>query len=107
MQVFDNLIGNAVKFSPKGGSVTVGLFERNDRVIFTVLDRGPGIPEEAIKHIFDRFYQADSSHKEEGNGLGLAIVSGILELVGGSVRAKNREGGGAAFTVELPIDKKS
>ena len=107
MQVFDNLIGNAVKFSPKGGSVTVGLFERNDRVIFTVLDRGPGIPEEAIKHIFDRFYQADSSHKEEGNGLGLAIVSGILELVGGSVRAQNREGGGAAFTVELPIDKKS
>ena len=65
-------------------------------------DSGPGISEEAKKHIFDKFYQADSSHKEEGNGLGLALVKKILANSGGEISVENIPAGGCRFTVILP-----
>ena len=76
--VWDNLIGNAIKFSPQKGLVRIRLDKREEGIVFTVEDNGPGISQEAKKHIFDKFYQADSSHKQEGNGLGLALVKRIL-----------------------------
>lgn len=98
--VWDNLIGNAVKFDPQCGLVRIRLREDSGHIIFTVEDSGPGIPEEAIKHIFDKFYQADSSHKEDGNGLGLALVKRILDIIGGEISVKNLNGG-CGFTVVL------
>ncbi len=99
--VWDNLISNAVKFSPESGTVRIQLVKKLGRIIFTVEDEGPGIPEESIRHVFDKFYQADSVHKQEGSGLGLALVEKILKLEKGAVTAENRESGGARFTVTL------
>jgi len=99
--VWDNLIGNAVKFSPENGTVRIHLAKKLGRIVFIVEDEGPGIPEESIRHVFDKFYQADSAHKQEGSGLGLALVEKILTLEKGSVKAENREHGGCRFTVTL------
>lgn len=99
--VWNNLIGNAVKFSPEGGLVGLRLEEMDGRILFTIEDEGCGIPEDAQKHIFDKFYQADNSHKEEGNGLGLALVKKILKVSGGEIHVKNRPEGGCRFTVIL------
>ena len=101
MHVWSNLIGNAIKFSPKGGYIGVRLAAREHGAIFSVEDRGPGVPEESREHIFNRFYQTDSSHREEGNGLGLALVKQILTAVGGTVRVENLPVG-CRFVVELP-----
>ena len=99
--VWTNLLSNAVKFSPQEGLVQIRLQKQEDTVVFTVRDKGTGIPEEAMNHIFDRFYQADSSHKQEGNGLGLSLVDKILQLENGSIRAENCPDGGCKFTVHL------
>ena len=99
--VWSNLISNAVKFSAAGGEIRIGLSQQEGRIAFCVRDFGPGIPEEAMKHIFSRFYQADSSHKQEGNGLGLALVDKILRLEGGTVKAENCPDGGCQFKVYL------
>ena len=99
--VWDNLISNAIKFSPQGGSVKLSLSKQGGELIFTIEDQGPGLTEEAQKHIFDKFYQADSSHKQEGNGLGLALVKRILTLEKGEIAAENIPGGGCRFRVTL------
>ncbi len=99
--VWDNLISNAIKFDPIGGSVTIRLTREKQGLRCTVTDVGPGISEEAIAHIFDKFYQADSSHREQGNGLGLALVKRILTLEGGTVKAEDLPQGGCQFTVIL------
>ena len=99
--VWDNLIGNAVKFSPENGTVRIRLVKKLGKILFTVEDEGPGIPEASIRHVFDKFYQADSVHKQEGSGLGLALVEKILKLENGRVTAENREAGGCMFTVTL------
>lgn len=99
--VWDNLIGNAVKFGPDGGIVRISLSRDGAKIIFVVEDQGPGIDDESIKRIYDKFYQADSSHKGEGNGLGLSLVKRILTLENGSIKAENMPGGGCRFTVEL------
>jgi len=99
--VWDNLISNAIKFSPQGGSVKLSLLKKGAELIFTIEDQGPGLTEEAQKHIFDKFYQADSSHKQEGNGLGLALVKRILTLEKGEIAAENIPGGGCRFRVTL------
>ncbi len=100
--VWLNLIENAIKFGPQGGTVRIFLSRREDGIVFTVEDEGPGIPPEAQKHVFDRFYQTDSSHREEGNGLGLALVKQIVLLAGGTVSVENLPERGCRFTVELP-----
>lgn len=99
--VWDNLIGNAVKFSPQGGTIWIRLTQSEDYVQFSVEDRGPGIPEDAKKRIFDKFYQADSSHKQEGNGLGLALVKRIMAITDGRIAVENVPAGGCRFTVLL------
>ena len=102
MHVWSNLIGNAVKFNPPNGAVRLRLVRADGGVVFTVEDEGPGIPPEARKHIFDKFYQGDSSHREEGNGLGLALVKRILNVCGGEIAQENLPGRGCRFTVRLP-----
>lgn len=102
MQVWVNLIDNAVKFSPTESVIQMSLEKGQDGIIFMIHDEGPGIDEEVQKRIFQKFYQADSSHKEEGNGLGLVLVKRILELHGGSIKVKNGEDSGSIFTVWLP-----
>lgn len=99
--VWDNLISNAVKFDPICGIIKIRLTKRDNNIIFVVEDSGPGISEEAKKHIFDKFYQGDSSHKQEGNGLGLALVKRILMTCDGEISAENIAGGGCKFTVIL------
>lgn len=98
--VWDNLIGNAIKFSPKGGLITIGMQNVKGRVVFSIKDEGPGILEKDKGHIFDRFYQSDSSHKEEGNGLGLALVKQIINIQNGKIEVENLEKG-CRFIVEL------
>ncbi|MBQ3147438.1 MAG: HAMP domain-containing histidine kinase [Oscillospiraceae bacterium] len=99
--VWDNLISNAVKFSPQGGTVKLRLSKKTRKLKFTVEDQGPGLSEEAQKHIFDKFYQEDSSHKQEGNGLGLALAKRIVSIEKGKITAENIPEGGCRFTVTL------
>ena len=79
----------------------IRLFRENGGIVFTVEDNGPGISAEAQKHIFDKFYQEDSSHKEEGNGLGLALVKRILAICHGEISVENVSPNGCRFTVRL------
>ncbi len=99
MHVWNNLIGNAIKFTPHGTTVKIRLSQSDSGTLFTVEDEGEGISEKAKNHIFDKFYQADSSHKQEGNGLGLSLVKRILDMTGGSITTENLEGKGCIFTV--------
>ena len=99
--VWDNLISNAVKFNPQGGLVRIRLEKKGRQIRFMIEDSGPGIGEEAKKRIFDKFYQADNSHKAEGNGLGLALVKRILAFENGEISVENIPDGGCRFTVVL------
>ena len=103
MHVWNNLMENAIKYGPRGGLITMRLTKDADMVTFTIDDEGPGIPEEAQSHIFDRFYQADSSRKSEGNGLGLALVKQILTISDGTIAVENLPEKGTRFTVRLHI----
>lgn len=105
MQVWVNLLGNAIKFSEPGGRVGVKLEPLSSAVAVTISDEGIGISPEVQKRIFDKFYQGDTSHKTEGNGLGLAMVKRILELLGAGIEVESEPGHGAAFTVILPVMK--
>ena len=107
MHVWVNLIDNAGKFSPEKGTITLSLKKERDDVRFIVEDEGPGIDTEVKNRIFDKFYQADGSHKIDGNGLGLALVKRIVDSSSGTIEAKNREYGGCRFTVRLPIEDNS
>lgn len=99
--VWTNLISNAVKFDPAYGSVRISLTAREQSIVFVIEDDGPGVGEEAQKHIFDKFYQEDTSHKGEGNGLGLALVKQILLCEGGEITVENTAPVGCRFTVVL------
>ena len=99
--VWSNLIGNAIKFDPVGGSITMRLHQEERGTVFMIEDNGPGISEASKSHIFDKFYQGDTSHKDEGNGLGLAIVKQILASYQGSIDVENIPEGGCRFTVVL------
>ena len=99
--IWDNLISNAVKFTPRGGQIDIYLKALEDCLVFTISDEGPGIAEESQKYIFDKFYQGDSSHKQKGNGLGLALAKKIVDLEGGSISVENNPDFGCTFTVIL------
>lgn len=103
LHVWINLIGNAIKFGPHQGTVVIRLKQLDHSISFMVQDRGPGIGEELQKRIFDKFYQADSSHKEEGNGLGLALAKRIVDINQGNIEVQSMEQGGCRFTVVLPL----
>lgn len=100
-QVWYNLFGNAVKFTEAGGTIRVECRKNDDEIVVTVSDNGCGIPETALPHIFDKFYQADSSHATKGNGLGLSLVKRIVELCGGSISVSSKVGEGTEFVVKL------
>lgn len=102
INVWDNLIGNAIKFDPEGGLLRIRLSETDGEILFVIEDSGEGIKEGAIDHIFDKFYQGDSSHKQEGNGLGLSLVKRIIDIYGGKIAAENLPEKGCRFTVKLP-----
>jgi signal transduction histidine kinase len=104
-QVFDNLLGNAIKFSHTGSSITVRVGRDGDFVRADVEDRGIGIPADKLDRIFDRFYQIDGSttRRYGGTGLGLAIVKTIVESHGGQVTVESEVGAGSTFSFALPI----
>ena len=102
VQVFTNLISNAVRFSPRGESVTVSIRTTPTSVVVFVSDRGPGIPLEFRRRIFGKFQQADPAGSAGGAGLGLAIVQAIVERHGGSIRFESAPGHGTTFITELP-----
>lgn len=99
--VFNNLISNAIKFTEPGGRIVLRQEKTPDEVIVTVSDTGCGMDEETQKHIFDKFYQGDTSHSGEGNGLGLTLAKRVLEISGGSISVYSQRGEGSEFTVRL------
>lgn len=96
-----NLLENALKFTPEG-EVVLELGRQGERASLSVSDSGPGIPEAALPHLFERFYQAEVAHRRKGSGLGLALVESVAQWHGGEVRAEHHAGGGARFEVLLP-----
>lgn len=100
-QIWINLLDNAVKFTPQGGLIAVTMQEKDEAVVVSVTNHGSEIPAEAIGRIFHKFYQADESHTTEGNGIGLAIVKGVVSLHNGTVAVKSQQNA-TTFTVTLP-----
>jgi signal transduction histidine kinase len=104
MQVFSNLLGNALKFTPEGGHIHVRAeLEGEGAVRVSVADTGPGIPADDVPHLFDPFWQSKDG-AALGTGLGLAIARGIVEAHGGTISVDSRPGEGSTFTFTLPLD---
>lgn len=103
-QVFTNLLANASRFSPEGASIEIALHENKSHAFVEVLDHGEGVPEQLREKIFERFYRVDNSRNSEtgGSGIGLSIVSTIVERHGGTIVADETRGGGATFRISLP-----
>jgi signal transduction histidine kinase len=99
-QVLENVVSNAVRHTPAGGTVTIGLSRRDDEIELTVSDTGPGIAAEELESIFDRYARSADSG---GSGLGLAIARSLVEAHGGSIEAESPPGGGATVRVRLPV----
>jgi len=102
LQVFENLIGNAIKFTESGGRITAGAASRNDAVVFWVADTGRGIESENLPRVFDRFWQATRIDRR-GAGLGLSITKGIVEAHGGRIWVESTAGSGSTFFFTIPI----
>ena len=100
--VWVNLLGNAIKFTPPGGCITCTLKSDGSTVTVTISDTGCGMDESTQKHIFEKFYQGDTSHTGDGNGIGLTIVGRILVLCGGQIDVQSKPSQGSTFTVTLP-----
>lgn len=100
LQVLENLVGNALKFTPRGGRVVVAAAPSDRGVLFRVTDTGRGIAPAALPHVFDRFFKGTADRR--GAGLGLAIAKGIVEQHGGTIWVESERGKGASFFVELP-----
>lgn len=97
--IFNNLISNAIKFTNPNGTITITLKKKNNEYIFTFCDTGCGMDSETGMHIFDKFYQGDTSHAKEGNGLGLALVKRVIDLLGGEISVESEKGVGTTFKI--------
>jgi signal transduction histidine kinase len=102
LQVFSNLVANAVKFTPEGGAITLSAARADDRVQCAIADTGSGIPPEELPRIFAKFWQAQRGDRR-GVGLGLAIARGIVEAHGGSIAVRSEVGRGSVFSFSLPV----
>jgi signal transduction histidine kinase len=105
-----NLLENASNYSPEGSVIVMASRRSGDRILITVADEGPGIPEADLTRVFERFYRVDKARARNrkdpgGTGLGLAIVKHLIELHGGTVRASNGPRAGAVLTLELPTER--
>ena len=103
-QVIDNIMNNAVKYSPDGGVITARLTDTHNHVILSIADQGLGIPRKDLRHVFDRFFRVDKarSRKQGGTGLGLAISKEVINLLGGQIWVNSTEGKGSTFYIALP-----
>ncbi len=102
-QVLGNILANALRYSPAGGTVSVSVRREGNGAVVTVRDQGPGIPPEDLPHIFERFYKGDPARSGQGSGLGLAIAKAIVEAHGGRIWAESRLGEGTAVSFSLPL----
>ncbi len=105
-QVIDNIVNNAINYSPDGGVITVRLVKTANRVIISISDQGLGIPRKDINKIFDRFYRVDKarSRHQGGTGLGLAISKEVVESHKGRIWVESTEGKGSTFYISLPFE---
>lgn len=99
--LFNNLVSNAVKFSRDGGTLRVSVKEQGGKAVVAVEDNGVGMTADTGRHIFDKFYQGDRSHSKEGNGLGLALVKRVIDVIGGEITVESELGKGSKFTVRF------
>ena len=99
--IWNNLISNAIKFTPNNGKITVLLAREINKYIFKITDTGCGMSKDTGMRIFDKFYQGDTSHHKEGNGLGLALVKKVIDILGGEINVESEVGVGTTFTVIL------
>jgi PAS domain S-box-containing protein len=105
LQAMGNLIANALKFTPPAGEISLGAAEERDGIRIFVADTGPGVPENDVPHVFDRFWTARRDSRVRGTGMGLAIVRGIIEAHGGRVWVERNDAGGATFNLLLPHEQ--
>ncbi|ANZ69526.1 cell wall metabolism sensor histidine kinase WalK [Pediococcus claussenii] len=105
-QVLDNIMNNAIKYSPDGGVITCRLLETHNHVILSISDQGLGIPKDALPHVFDRFYRVDKarSRAQGGTGLGLAISKEVIQMHGGRIWVESKEEVGSTFYISLPYE---
>jgi Signal transduction histidine kinase len=106
IQVLDNIMNNALKYSPDGGEITCRLLETHNNVVFSISDQGLGIPKKDLNKVFERFYRVDKARAraQGGTGLGLAISKEVVRAHGGSIWAESEEGTGSTFFVSLPYE---
>lgn len=106
-QVWQNILGNAIKFTNPGGSIRISLQKEEQGVQVEIADTGIGMSQEVQKRMFEKFYQGNTSHSSEGNGLGLTLAKRIIDLHGGSIIVRSQEGAGACFCIMLPISNRN